>query len=1044
MTPHRRQEPRWCGGIRREHIRKSALDVVGVLLLLSFGAGGHAQSSYQYDLPGNLVAQGSANTGPPIILRQPATQVVSAGGNGSFSVVVADTAAVTYQWRFNGANLGGATADSLLLTNVSAASEGNYSVVVANGSGSVTSTPAMLWWDSVGDGIPDSWKIQYFGSITNLTAYGDPHHDGVSNLEKFQEGTNPTNDVGLLPRLAANGLNGFITGVPNQDKFTLGQMVILTAVPNPGFAFVGWSGDLTGTNNPAILTMDRTKTVTAVCSLPLPYVLDTTNIIWRSGGDVAWFGQDYVSYDGVAAAQNGPLWPGQVSWLEAAVYMSRPGLITFWWKQVASPGSSLTLTINGVATIQQISGSDWTQIAYYLPAGTSLVRWTYQKNSEPTAGFDAVWVDQVVATPYSDPLADSDFDGLPDLWEYRYFGSLLRSGTDDSDSDKVNNHDEYLDGTDPTILSSVSPRLSTTASGGTVVRSPDLPQYSYLQPVTLTATANAGFSFMAWAGDLTGTTNPGTLTMNVSKSVSAWFGMTAPTALATAIDATNLVVSTGGDIPWFGQTLETHDGVDAAHSGPLGTNSWMETTVNGPGTLSFWWKTTASFSELRFLTNGVQQQKISGIHDWQQLLVNLPAGSTVVRWAFVKSVTNLGFDDAGLVDQVVFGTTGPSIIATPTNQTVLQGSNASFTVTATSTQSLSYRWQKNGLNLTDGGNVSGAATTNLTLSNVQTNDSGVYSVVVSTAANTVSSAASLTVVALVPLPQALDTPSWVWNSGGTLPWFGQNLVSHDGSAAAQSGSVAFQQESWVETTVTGPGALQFWWKASCVQGLGRLDFILNGSTNATISGEVDWVPRSMLIPSGTSTVRWRYFQGSSSSTPQKAWLDQVAFVAGVPPTIDVQPVSQTVAAGTDASFTVTASGTGPLSYQWFFNRTNLVGLNSATLTLPGVQLASSGSYSVQVTNALGKVMSADAQLVVLPVGVSNNLTLSITISNGVARMSWGALAGRSYQVQYTTNLLVSAWSNLPPMITATNSQAVATDPIGYSQSRFYRVTLLGQ
>ena len=52
-----------------------------------------------------------------------------------------------------------------------------------------------------------------------------------------------------------------------------------------------------------------------------------------------------------------------------------------------------------------------------------------------------------------------------------------------------------------------------------------------------------------------------------------------------------------------------------------------------------------------------------------------------------------------------------------------------------------------------------------------------------------------------------------------------------------------------------------------------------------------------------------------------------------PPTILTQPQSQTVAVGSAAILNVNASGSSPLSYQWRFNETNLVGASSATLTI---------------------------------------------------------------------------------------------------------------
>src|SRR5215211_939736 len=111
---------------------------------------------YAYDASGNVqnVVSGTL-VFPPQITGQPVTQVAAPGDIATFSVVVADTLALTFQWKFNGTDIPGATGDSLLLTNVSAANEGQYSVVVTNSAGSVTSQPAALLMDSDGDGLPD-------------------------------------------------------------------------------------------------------------------------------------------------------------------------------------------------------------------------------------------------------------------------------------------------------------------------------------------------------------------------------------------------------------------------------------------------------------------------------------------------------------------------------------------------------------------------------------------------------------------------------------------------------------------------------------------------------------------------------------------------------------------------------------------------------------------------------------------------------------------------------------------------------------------------
>ena len=88
-----------------------------------------------------------------------------------------------------------------------------------------------------------------------------------------------------------------------------------------------------------------------------------------------------------------------------------------------------------------------------------------------------------------------------------------------------------------------------------------------------------------------------------------------------------------------------------------------------------------------------------------------------------------------------------------------------------------------------------------------------------------------------------------------------------------------------------------------------------------------------------------------------------------PAYITAQPTNQTVLVGGTANFSVTASGTGPLSYQWCANGTNIiVGATNSPLTLTNVQLSQNGySYSVLVTNLYGSTNSIAATLtVVLP------------------------------------------------------------------------------
>src|SRR5262249_36346838 len=97
------------------------------------------------------------------------------------------------------------------------------------------------------------------------------------------------------------------------------------------------------------------------------------------------------------------------------------------------------------------------------------------------------------------------------------------------------------------------------------------------------------------------------------------------------------------------------------------------------------------------------------------------------------------------------------------------------------------------------------------------------------------------------------------------------------------------------------------------------------------------------------------------ATYQSVGLDLVAAQntnqSVTPPSIVSQPAGQTIVNGQTASFSVTATGTRPLSYQWRFNSNNLSGQTGISLTITNAQTNNSGNYQVVVTNSAGSVTS---------------------------------------------------------------------------------------
>ena len=146
----------------------------------------------------------------------------------------------------------------------------------------------------------------------------------------------------------------------------------------------------------------------------------------------------------------------------------------------------------------------------------------------------------------------------------------------------------------------------------------------------------------------------------------------------------------------------------------------------------------------------------------------------------------------------------------------------------------------------------------------------------------------------------------------------------------------------------------------------------------TGSGSPD-IASSALAVSGTSF--------SASFAPYS--ITVLAFIAGVP-SITTQPASQTVMAGGSASFSVTATGTAPLSYQWYKGGSAISGATGATLSLSGVQSTDGGSYSVTVSNSITSMSSNSATLTV------NVPTTTVPPSSGGGGGGGGALSAWFY------------------------------------------------
>jgi hypothetical protein len=156
-------------------------------------------------------------------------------------------------------------------------------------------------------------------------------------------------------------------------------------------------------------------------------------------------------------------------------------------------------------------------------------------------------------------------------------------------------------------------------------------------------------------------------------------------------------------------------------------------------------------------------------------------------------------------------------------------------------------------------------------------------------------------------------------------------------------TVHFGQSAQFASTAIGTGPLTFQWQ-------------FNGSNltdNARISGSQSstlTIAGAQLSDAGTYLL---VVTNVFSATSAGAVLTVL-----VPPLITTQPTNQTVLPGSSATFTVTATGTAPLSYKWYFNSTVLTNATNATLALNNVQTTNAGIYYAVVSNAAGSVTSS--------------------------------------------------------------------------------------
>ncbi len=369
----------------------------------------------------------------------------------------------------------------------------------------------------------------------------------------------------------------------------------------------------------------------------------------------------------------------------------------------------------------------------------------------------------------------------------------------------------------------------------------------------------------------------------------------------------------------------------------------------------------------------------------------------------------------------------PAITTQPVGSTNVTGTTATFTVASTGTAPLAYQWRLNGTNLTNAGDISGAATTTLALANVQTNQTGNYSVVVTNAYGTVTS--SVAVLLVLPSSPAeyftyttntgmITITAYTWYGGAvTIPSRITGLpVTSIGEGAFSSYYCAYLTSVTIPSSVTSIGGYPF---AKCTSLTAITVDTLNASY-CSVDGVLFDKGRTILLQCPGGKVGGVTMPSSVTS------IESAAF-GGCMSLTSVSIPSGVTNIGSSSSFSdctrlkgVYFNGNAPTAGSSVF-----LGANDATV------------YYLPGTTGWGTTFCGRPTALWQPQAQTSDASFGVRTNRFGFNINWGS--GRVVVVEACTNLVNPIWSPVGTN-TLTNGWSYFSDPKWTnSPRRFYRL-----
>jgi hypothetical protein len=486
--------------------------------------------------------------------------------------------------------------------------------------------------------------------------------------------------------------NGIVTKLPDQAFYLDGDTVVVTAVPDSGWAFDAWSDGLSGSENPDTVVMNSDTTVTA--TFVVTHLL-TTNTV---GNGIVTKSPDQAYYvDGDTVVVTAVPDTGWVfdAWSDGLTGSENPDTL------VMGSDTTVTATFTAIPYTLTTNVVGQGSISVEPDEATYIFGDTVVVTAVPDTGwvFDA-WSDGLTGNENPDTLVmGSDTSVTATFLETHLLttntvgGGVITKAPDQAfyvDGDTVivtavpdsgwvfdawsdgltgsENPDTLVMGSDTTVTATfIEEHYTLTANtigDGTITRAPDQPTYLYGDTVVVTAVPDVGWVFDAWSDGLTGSENPDTLVMGSDTTVTATFiveqySLTVNTVgMGIVTKAPDRVTYTFGDTVIVTAVPDTGWVFDAWSEGLSGSEN-PDTLVMGSDTT-----VTAAFTAIPYTltTNALGQGSISVEPDQTTYIY----GDTVI----VTAVPDTGW---------VFGAWSQGLTGSENPDTVVMGSDTTVT-----------------------------------------------------------------------------------------------------------------------------------------------------------------------------------------------------------------------------------------------------------------------------------------------------------------------------------------------------------------------------